>query len=465
MNGFASPLLRRALALAILAGCVALAWTLVVAPLIGLSRDRQADIAAASEQVRHLDALIARKPVLDRRASALVARVAATGGFWSGPSAAVIAASMQDRLRQVVASSGGRVESSADAARSRTTVFASWLCGSRSGPLATVQRALEAVAAATPALFVEHLAITAPVAARDPRTRRSSTSISPSADTCRPKPARPAARDRGARPDAARGTAGVAFGARAAGRQCRHLGAGRASGPGDFWGIAARGIAGRINARGDRRRTGHRLSGDRAASAVLADPAALAAAADPGGPCRGCTRSAASFTVIGTVIGDGVRRAIVRPPNGDKTIVLAEGQILQGWTLRRIGHERLRFENDGATYELRFPPPVRARSRRPADSVVAPLPPFTDGAARVLLAALLAGCDGAPTGAASTAAAEPAATIAAGATRLVPRSSSTATSGAIPLARHQASGPPVVVMEAAASSHRKRASPSRRKPR
>ena len=65
----------------------------------------------------------------------------------------------------------------------------------------------------------------------------------------------------------------------------------------------------------------------------------------------------AAFTVIGTVIGDGVRRAIVRPPNGDQTIVLAEGQILQGWTLRRIGRERLRFENDGATYELRFPPP------------------------------------------------------------------------------------------------------------
>lgn len=65
----------------------------------------------------------------------------------------------------------------------------------------------------------------------------------------------------------------------------------------------------------------------------------------------------ASFTVIGTVISGGVRRAIVRPPNGDKTIVLAEGQTLQGWTLRRIGRERLRFENDGATYELRFPPP------------------------------------------------------------------------------------------------------------
>ncbi len=169
MNGFASPLLRRALALAILATCVALAWTLVAAPLIGLSRDRQADIAIASEQLRHLDALIARQPVLDRRAATLDARVAATGGFWSGPSAAVIAAGVQDRLRQVVAASGGRVESSADAGetaehgfRKLTVRFAI------RGPLATVQRALEAVAGATPALFVEHLVITAPADARDP---------------------------------------------------------------------------------------------------------------------------------------------------------------------------------------------------------------------------------------------------------------------------------------------------------
>ncbi len=61
-----------------------------------------------------------------------------------------------------------------------------------------------------------------------------------------------------------------------------------------------------------------------------------------------------------------------------------------------------------------------------------------------LLATLVAGCHGAPS--ARTAAAEPFATAPPGPLHLVPRSYSTATGGAIPLARHQASGPPVVVM-------------------
>lgn len=168
MNGSASPPLRRMLALAILAACVALAWTVVAAPLIGLSRSRQADITVASEQLQHLDALIARTSVLNRRAAALDAHVAATGGFWSGSSSPVIAASVQDRLRQVVAASGGRVESSADAGETADHGFRKLAVRfAIRGPLATAQRTLEAVATATPALFVEHLVITAPVAAGD----------------------------------------------------------------------------------------------------------------------------------------------------------------------------------------------------------------------------------------------------------------------------------------------------------
>jgi hypothetical protein len=65
----------------------------------------------------------------------------------------------------------------------------------------------------------------------------------------------------------------------------------------------------------------------------------------------------AGFAVIGTVVGGGIRRAIVRPPNGDTTILLAEGQQLQGWTLRRIGRESLRFERAAATWQLRLSPP------------------------------------------------------------------------------------------------------------
>ncbi len=169
MNALASPLLRRVLALLILAACAAVLWSYVAMPLIDLASARQADIAGAAERLRHLDALIARQPELDRRASVLGARFAQAGGFWSGPSAAVIAADVEDRLRRVVVLSGGRVESSAE-------VAATTEVGDRrlavhfeiTGPLATVQRTLAAVDAETPALFVDHLAITAPAAAPDP---------------------------------------------------------------------------------------------------------------------------------------------------------------------------------------------------------------------------------------------------------------------------------------------------------
>ena len=169
MNALASPLLRRVLALSILAACAGLLSSYVAMPLIDLASARQADIASAAERLRHLDALIARQPELDRRASVLGVRFAQAGGFWSGPSAAVIAADVEDRLRRVVVASGGRVESSAE-------VAATTEIGDRglavhfeiTGPLATVQRTLAAVDAETPALFVDHLAITAPAAARDP---------------------------------------------------------------------------------------------------------------------------------------------------------------------------------------------------------------------------------------------------------------------------------------------------------
>ena len=69
------------------------------------------------------------------------------------------------------------------------------------------------------------------------------------------------------------------------------------------------------------------------------------------------------YTVIGTVVSDGVRRAIVRPPNGDKPIVLAEGQELNGWTLRSITGERLRFEGGGTSFELEFPKSGSRRSK------------------------------------------------------------------------------------------------------
>jgi hypothetical protein len=152
--------LRRALALTILLTVLVLGWTLAVEPLIDLSRDRQADIAALSDQLAHLQAIIGRQPALARRAATEQSALSAEGGLWNGASAAEVAAAMQDRLRKVVSASGGRLRSTAMVAEAaergfhRVTVHFSI-----EGTLDTVTATLAAIEAAHPAMFVDLLAI------------------------------------------------------------------------------------------------------------------------------------------------------------------------------------------------------------------------------------------------------------------------------------------------------------------
>jgi hypothetical protein len=152
--------LRRGLALAILLTVLVLAWTLVAAPLIDLSRDRRDDIAALSDQLARLQAIIARQPELQRRAAAAQAALGTEGGLWTGASPSEVAAGMQDRLRKVVAGNGGQLRSTALVAEAnehgfhRVTVHLSI-----AGVLATVQATLAAIEANRPAMFVESVAI------------------------------------------------------------------------------------------------------------------------------------------------------------------------------------------------------------------------------------------------------------------------------------------------------------------
>jgi hypothetical protein len=68
------------------------------------------------------------------------------------------------------------------------------------------------------------------------------------------------------------------------------------------------------------------------------------------------------YTLLGIVIGSGARIAVLKPPANGKTVIAAEGQAVDGWVLRRITPEGLRFENGGAGYDMRFPgPPWRDR--------------------------------------------------------------------------------------------------------
>jgi hypothetical protein len=67
----------------------------------------------------------------------------------------------------------------------------------------------------------------------------------------------------------------------------------------------------------------------------------------------------ANYTLGGVVITDAIRVALLKSSNTAKTIALTEGRELDGWTLREIGREWLRFESGGATYDMSFPLPQK----------------------------------------------------------------------------------------------------------
>lgn len=158
-----SPPMRRALALGILGALCLVVWSLVIGPLIDLSRDRRNDILALSEQLGRLEAVVARKPEVERQTGSLQAQLSAAGGFWDGASPAAIAAGIQDRLRAAVVGSGGRVKSTSEANEAAEHGFrkVSVRLGIE-GTIETVQKTLAAVAATVPALFVDGFTVTAP---------------------------------------------------------------------------------------------------------------------------------------------------------------------------------------------------------------------------------------------------------------------------------------------------------------
>ena len=159
-----SPPWRRVLALSMLACLLLVSWWLVISPLIAALWDRRADIDMLSDQLGRLHAIIVRRPDLERRAVGLENKLAAEGGFWTGASVAAIAADVQDRLRQAVVGSGGRVDSTAEMRETAEHDFHKMTIHfSIEGTLDTLQKTLAAIDASTPALFVDAMTISAPV--------------------------------------------------------------------------------------------------------------------------------------------------------------------------------------------------------------------------------------------------------------------------------------------------------------
>jgi hypothetical protein len=68
------------------------------------------------------------------------------------------------------------------------------------------------------------------------------------------------------------------------------------------------------------------------------------------------------YQLIGTVISQGARTALLKPSDGGKTVTVSEGQQLNGWTLREIGRDAAHFEAGGESYDIKFPTPRWPRS-------------------------------------------------------------------------------------------------------
>jgi hypothetical protein len=79
-------------------------------------------------------------------------------------------------------------------------------------------------------------------------------------------------------------------------------------------------------------------------------------------PLKAGSSPLANYTLVGVAITNANRVALLKSSTTAKTITLTEGRELDGWTLREINRERLRFESGGATHEIRFPAP-KAGSR------------------------------------------------------------------------------------------------------
>jgi hypothetical protein len=71
--------------------------------------------------------------------------------------------------------------------------------------------------------------------------------------------------------------------------------------------------------------------------------------------------SLSGYTLVGTVLGPGGRRAVLKPAGNAHTILLGEGQSLDGWTVDHIGLGKVGFRAGSNEFSLTLPKPGQAR--------------------------------------------------------------------------------------------------------
>jgi general secretion pathway protein M len=104
-------LLSRVLALVLLAAAVAGGYLLVVVPVLNAYRETGEAIEQAETLLQRQRGLAAQRPLLIGRIEQEKEQAEAMAGYLQGPSDALAAAQLQDRLKAVVEAAGGELRS------------------------------------------------------------------------------------------------------------------------------------------------------------------------------------------------------------------------------------------------------------------------------------------------------------------------------------------------------------------
>jgi general secretion pathway protein M len=103
--------LSRTLAVALLGIALLGAYRLIIAPLLVAYRDGEARIEQAKELLQRYEALAQQRSLLADRLAEQQERAASAAGYLQGPSDALAAAQLQDRVKSVVQTAGGELRS------------------------------------------------------------------------------------------------------------------------------------------------------------------------------------------------------------------------------------------------------------------------------------------------------------------------------------------------------------------
>jgi hypothetical protein len=163
VTGLLTKPVRRLLAVTILFILLLGLWSFPLDPGVQFINDRRDEIATLTFERQHLWDMKNRQAGLERATANLRSELVSSAILWTGPSSTVIAAHMQDILRQAGSTGGGQTKSTSVIGEGvEDGLHKISIRIQLEGPLETLQEVLLTVQRQKPPLFVDDLTVSAP---------------------------------------------------------------------------------------------------------------------------------------------------------------------------------------------------------------------------------------------------------------------------------------------------------------